>query len=152
MVSEISFFAKNKEAVSKAAIDFYSFGHILIGYFGFIYVNVILLIFFKSYQHFLTISVLFFCALFWEIIENSIFVKKNIKFGYRRDSLINSIMDIIFFVFGGILALLIFLLGFYVFLFSTLMILCLIIIIMKVYAEKILKKKLDFFLIFRSKR
>ena len=74
-------FAKNKGDVSKAAIDFFSFGHLIAGYFAFLILDALFLVIFGEF----VILLCFF----------TIFFKKNIKFGYRRDSLLNSSMDVI---------------------------------------------------------
>ncbi|NHJ26156.1 MAG: DUF2585 family protein, partial [Candidatus Lokiarchaeota archaeon] len=124
-------FAKSKEDISSAAIDFFSFGHLLIGYLLFIVLNAIYFVFFENYQFFLCIISDFLCALIWELIENTLFYRKNIKFGYRRDSTLNSLSDISFLVIGGLLALLNFSLGFSLFLINTIIIFILIAFIMK---------------------
>ena len=43
-------------------------------------------------------------SLIWETIENSLFYRKGIKFGHKRDSIKNSLMDIYFFSSGGVVA------------------------------------------------
>jgi hypothetical protein len=97
-------FARNKDDVSKTVIDFFSFGHTIGGYFAFIVLQALFLVFFGDYLILLNIYIIFLCGVFWEIIENTIFFKKNIKFGYRRDSILNSSMDVVFFTSGGLIA------------------------------------------------
>ena len=97
-------FAKNKGDISKAAIDFFSFGHIIAGYFIFLILDALFLVIFGEFVVLLCFFTIFLCGVIWEIIENTIFFKKNIKFGYRRDSLLNSSMDIIMLTIGGAIA------------------------------------------------
>ncbi|GAH12869.1 unnamed protein product [marine sediment metagenome] len=96
--------ARNKDDISKAAIDFFSFGHFIGGYFGFIILDALYLVIFGEFVILLCIFTIFLCGTFWEIIENTIFFKKNIKFGYRRDSLLNSSMDVVILTSGGLIA------------------------------------------------
>lgn len=100
----IKVFATSKDDISKAAIDFFSFGHLLGGYFTFIILDALFFVIFGQFVILLCIFTIFLCGTFWEIIENTIFFKKNIKFGYRRDSLLNSSMDIIMLTIGGLIA------------------------------------------------
>jgi hypothetical protein len=100
----IKVFARNKDDVSKAAIDFFSFGHLIGGYFGFIILGAIFLVIFGDFLISFCIFIIFLSGTFWELIENTLLYKKNIKFGYRRDSVLNSMMDVIFFTNGGVIA------------------------------------------------
>jgi len=97
-------FAKKKGDVSKAAIDFFSFGHTLAGYLIFLILDALFLVIFGEFVILLCFFTIFLFGVFWEIIENTYFFKKNIKFGYRRDSLLNSSMDIIMLTIGGAIA------------------------------------------------
>ena len=97
-------FAKKKGDVSKAAIDFFSFGHLIAGYFAFIILDAFFFVIFGEFVFLLCIFTIFLCGIFWEIIENTIFFKKNIKFGFRRDSFINSSMDVVLLTSGGLIA------------------------------------------------
>ena len=100
----IKVFATSKDDISKAAIDFFSFGHLLGGYFIFIILDALFFVIFGEFVILLCIFTIFLCGTFWEIIENTIFFKKNIKFGYRRDSLLNSSMDVVLLTSGGLIA------------------------------------------------
>ena len=145
-MNKTNFIAQDKEDISLAAIDFFSFGHLLIGYLFFLIFNAIFLFIFEDYQYILSMICVIVCASFWELIENTLFYRKNIKFGYRRDSILNSLADIIFFMSGGLLALINFSLGIIKFLINTTIIFIGTVYLMKIYAEKILKKKIDYFL------
>jgi len=96
--------AKNKGDLSKAAIDFFSFGHLLAGYFIFLILDALFFVLFDEFVILLCFITIFFCGVFWELIENTYFFKKDIKFGYRRDSLLNSSMDIVMLTVGGVIA------------------------------------------------
>ena len=97
-------FAKKKGDVSKAAIDFFSFGHLIAGYFAFIILKAFFFVIFGEFTILPSIFTIFLSGIFWEIIENTFFFKKNIKFGYRKDSLLNSSMDIVILTGGGLIA------------------------------------------------
>jgi hypothetical protein len=82
---------------------------------------------------------IFFFSLLWEIIENILLLGK--KLGKRRDSLINSVVDIIFFFNGGFLARISFFLEFMFFLIYTLLSGYGLIFITILYYFKIIKKE-----------
>ena len=91
---KIRLIARKKDDISIAAIDFFSFGHLLVGYLSLL---ILFSIFFVNYG----ISTLFFylvgnliISVIWELIENFWLYEVNIKFAHRRDSIINSITDI----------------------------------------------------------
>ncbi|MEJ2278608.1 MAG: DUF2585 family protein [Candidatus Lokiarchaeota archaeon] len=98
------FYAKNKEGISKAAIDFFSFGHLLVGYFAFIVLDAIFLVFLNGYSFIFAILSVVFGGLIWEVIENTYLVKKDIKFGNRKDSTLNSFTDVLILFLGGLFA------------------------------------------------
>jgi len=100
----VKIFAKSKDDVSKAAFDFFSFGHLIGGYFAFIVIDALFFVIFGKFLILLSIFTIFLCGTFWEIIENTILYKKNIKFGYRRDSLLNSSTDVVIFTSGGLIS------------------------------------------------
>ncbi len=100
----IKVFARSKDDVSKAAIDFFSFGHLIGGYFIFIILDALFFVIFGQFVILLCIFTIFLCGTFWEIVENTVLLKKNIKFGYRRDSLLNSSMDVVLLTSGGLIA------------------------------------------------
>jgi len=97
-------FAKNKDGISKVAIDFFSFGHLLGGYLAFIILDAFFLVILDEFVILLCLFTIFLCGAIWEIIENTYLFKKNIKFGYRRDSLLNSSMDVVMLTIGGLFA------------------------------------------------
>ena len=97
-------YAKNKDEISKAAIDFFSFGHLLVGYFAFIVINALFLEFFNISSFIFALISIIFGGVLWEVIENLYLVKKNIKFGNRKDSTINSLMDVFMLLLGGLIA------------------------------------------------
>jgi len=132
------FFAKNKGDISKTAIDFFSFGHLIAGYFLFLTIDALFLVIFGEFVIFLCFFTIVLCGVFWEIIENTIFFKKNIKFGYRRDSLLNSSMDVIMLTTGGIIAFNFLELNPDTFLIATAFFYIGIILLMGIYANKII--------------
>jgi hypothetical protein len=134
----IKAFARSKSDVSKAAIDFFSFGHLIGGYFAFIVLDALFFVIFGQFVVLLCIFIIFLSGTFWELIENTIFYKKNIKFGYRRDSLINSVIDIIMFTSGGIIAAICFELNPNTFLITTTLYYIINVLLMSIYADAIL--------------
>jgi len=81
----------------------------------------------------------FFVGITWESTENFILYKLKYKFAHRRDSIINSFMDIVFFVTGGLIAMFILLLDASFFFVSTIVFLFSSMILLDVYAIKTLK-------------
>jgi Ca2+/Na+ antiporter len=80
-------------------------------------------------------------SIIWELIENLILIKFGIKFGNRRDSLLNSTMDMVFYFLGSVCALLLsFLNRNYIILF-ILLFLCTVPVLMVLYAYQIVLKK-----------
>ncbi len=129
-------FANNKDDISKAAIDFFSFGHLLGGYFAFIILGAFFFVIFGEFIILLCIFTIFLCGVFWEIIENTYFFKKNIKFGYRRDSLLNSSMDVVMLTSGGLIAAVCFELNIETFLINTAFFYIITILLMSIYANR----------------
>ena len=146
-------FAKKKGDVSKAAIDFFSFGHLIAGYFAFIILDAFFFVIFGEFVFLLCIFTIFLCGIFWEIIENTFFFKKNIKFGFRRDSLLNSSMDIAILTIGGVIASVFLELSPDTFLVATVFFYIGNVLLMSIYANSIIglfrsitkKKKLGFY-------
>lgn len=130
--------AKKKEDISKAAIDFFSFGHLLGGYFAFIILNAIYLVLFGNFIIEIGIFTVFLCGVIWEIVENTYFFKKNIKFGYRRDSFLNSSMDVFMLTIGGLFASFCLELNLGTFLITTTFFLIGNILLMSIYANRII--------------
>ena len=102
------FVAGSKSQTGKAAIDFFSWGHVDLGICSFLLLSLINclpsyfedeLIYFIPYW--LMLVLVFVVAIVWEIIENTLFVKLGIKFEGRRDSLKNATWDVIFGIVGG---------------------------------------------------
>ena len=97
--------ATNKDDIGITAIDFFSFTHLIMGYLIFIVLNGILFILYSIPLGIFSLMYTSFIAIIWELLENSIFYNIGIKFARRRDSIINSLMDICFFSSGGLIAL-----------------------------------------------
>lgn len=97
--------ATNKDEIGITAIDFFSFTHLIMGYLIFIVLNGILFVMYSIPLGIFSLMYTFFIAIIWESLENSIFYYLGIKFARRRDSIINSIMDIVFFSSGGLIVL-----------------------------------------------
>ena len=112
--------ARRLEDVSTAAVDFFSFGHALVAYILYIILNAVFLGVLGEYRNYINLISIFNCGLIWEVIENTVLFNKGIKFGYRKDSLLNSIFDLMFFFSGGLFAMVSFNFGFLAFVVNTL--------------------------------
>ena len=105
------FFARTKDGISKAAFDFFSIGHILMGqlsYFlawflvqpeGALFTLVGEPVDSGLYALYFAI----FIGLIWEPIENIVLWKMGLKFEGKRDSWLNLIFDIILVTGGAIM-------------------------------------------------
>lgn len=100
--------AQSKEEVGQKPIDFFSLGHIILGFvcfgFSFVFLKYSIFVVPDIISKLISISVVFYVGLIWEFIEN--FSKSGIsmKFSKERDSLMNSLSDIAFTSLGGVLA------------------------------------------------
>ena len=102
MVCDNFLIAITRECVSLAAFDFFSFAHVLMGIIIFL-VYSLFYVFQKNPLYSLNESVIFvlIAGILWEIIENTIVFSLGCKFEGRKDSILNSITDIILVLGGG---------------------------------------------------
>lgn len=138
MVITIVLIAKTKDDVGKAAIDVFSFSHLIFGYLLYPILHSIIFILVRAYLDFTCLLGIVLMSLFWEAIENTLLYRKGIKFGNRRDSLKNSLMDIYFFSSGGVISMYNLTHGLIYFLISTFIFLNSLLFLIMVYAFKIL--------------
>lgn len=110
-----NFVAKTKREVNISAIDFFTIGHLVMGYIAWIIAAII--IFFTPLDDSITLSIADKClamacaiviGIAWEYIENFIFINTkrfaSVKFEGREDSLSNSLTDIVGVIGGGAIA------------------------------------------------
>ncbi len=135
--------ARNKEDVGISAIDFFSFVHITFGFLNFLAFYSLFYLFFGISFNFFYFGLNVLTAIIWETIENFILYEFKLKYKHRRDSKINSFMDIVFFFIGGLLGFYIIFLELHLFFISTLIILSSSLIITDFYALIILKLKVN---------
>lgn len=99
--------AQSKSQVGEKFIDFFSIGHIVLGFvvFGlsFLFLRFSLGVVFLI-SKIISIIVVSYTALGWEFLENFTTIGEKLKFSKKRDALINSLSDILFTSFGSILA------------------------------------------------
>lgn len=138
-MSKIIIIARRAEHVGISPIDFFSLGHLFMGYITFLGFYGTFSLFFGIPLNFFYLLGNIFVGILWESVENFILYEVKFKFAHRRDSIINSLMDIIFFLFGGIFAMLIVLLEVSLFFISTTLFLLCSLILLDIYAFKILK-------------
>ena len=133
--------AKCREEVGIKAIDFYSIGHIIIGYISFL---VYAMIFFLMFNDYIPIFALLYAVetgILWELLENYVLDKTYLKFNNRKDSLQNSFTDVLFDVVGGLIGLpIVIFLCLYAILYITIIFLIASILIMDVYSKRTLNK------------
>ena len=107
------FFARTKDGISKAAFDFFSIGHILMGqiayFLAWFFVRSdggVLYTFVGEPTNPGLYALYFaiFIGLIWEPIENVILWKMGLKFEGKRDSWLNLIFDIILVTGGAVMA------------------------------------------------
>ncbi|MFW9987866.1 MAG: hypothetical protein ACFFC3_04360 [Candidatus Odinarchaeota archaeon] len=102
----IPFVGLLEDYVGRSPLDYYSWGHIAFGIAAFSLFSLIITIWEIFIEeatmswYYILIFVLI-VAVCWELIENTILWKLNLKYENRKDSLINSLFDIIFVIFGG---------------------------------------------------
>lgn len=91
-----------RKDVNNSFIDYYSIGHFVMGYITYIvsiWIWSLLPFEFDIYEISLVSTLM--VGIIWEILENYLLVDTPLKFEKRRDSLGNSLMDIIFVFIGG---------------------------------------------------
>lgn len=131
--------ARCKEDVGISAIDFFSFIHIIFGFFTSLGFYILLFLFFGIPINLSYLGLNLLAAIIWETIENFILYEFKLKYKHRRDSKINSFMDIVFFFIGGLLGFYIIFLNLDLFFISCLIILGGSLLITDIYALIILK-------------
>lgn len=114
-VKKSRFFATTSDDISKAPVDFFSIGHVLMGQIAF-FVVYSLLTYVPEFYALVgePIEIEFWAAvasiafgLLWEPFENIILWKLGLKFESKRDSFLNILFDIVFVMGGAYLAMII---------------------------------------------
>lgn len=103
--------ARNKGEVAESAIDYYSLMHIVFGCITFLIAVMFLNLFPPIKEDNIIMFALMgslYVAIIWEIIENYVIDKTRLKHMQKKDSLINSLTDIIFTHAGSILGFILF--------------------------------------------
>lgn len=101
----VSIIARYKDEVALSPVDFFSIGHVLMGqivFFAVYHVARFLLDFASGYALKLGLVSAVGIGMLWEPFENFMLYRWGYKFEGRRDSLINSIADIIFVSIGAL--------------------------------------------------
>lgn len=98
----IEIIATKPETISRAPIDGFSIGHILMGQIGYLVVYYIIRAFGNSIipNESIAIIIMLCIGVGWELLENSIMYNRGLKYQNKQDSLINSTFDIIFVMTG----------------------------------------------------
>lgn len=95
----MNFIAKTFDEVGKSAIDFHSFNHIIFGYVAYLLVYIIGGIFFSINIRGYYIAISITLGIIWEVFENIGYPNAFFRI-WGKDSLENSLMDIVFDVIG----------------------------------------------------
>ena len=138
-LSKIIILARRAEHVGISPIDFFSLGHLFMGYITFLGFYGTFSLFFGIPLNFFYLLGNIFVGITWESVENFILYELKFKFAHRRDSIINSFMDTCFFLLGGVISMFNLNFRFTYSLITTLIFLNGLAIILFVYAKKILK-------------
>ena len=114
--------AEDARDVGISPLDCFTWGHIAFGVLSFL-VDLFFIVALSLEAGFLLwwsiILTLILIGTSWDLIENTIFIRIDIKFENRRDSTINVFSDVFFVCAGGVLLLLIYLLAGMSFLITT---------------------------------
>ncbi|TXT64745.1 MAG: membrane protein of unknown function [Promethearchaeota archaeon] len=102
----MKFLAKTKDDISRAAIDCFSFTHIILGFFGYFVLDSISYTILGTSNTPISLILLISFSIIWELFENFVLLQFGIKFASRKDSVLNSVMDVIFFFGGGMVVML----------------------------------------------
>lgn len=103
------FFATQKKDISRAAVDFFSIGHVMFGQF-FFWISYMLFtwpdgpMYFNITLERWDILFAFIVGVIWEPFENIVLHKLGYKFEGKLDSWLNAIFDILFWTAGAFLA------------------------------------------------
>jgi hypothetical protein len=102
----MKFLAKTKDDISRAAVDCFSFTHLLLGFYGYFILNSISYTILGTNNPPFSLILLLGFSIIWELFENFILIQFGIKFASKKDSVLNSVMDVIFFIGGGMVVML----------------------------------------------
>jgi hypothetical protein len=101
------FFATTQSDISKAAVDFFSIGHILMGQIAYFIVYAIItwpLAYLGVDADLWAVIFSILIGIIWEPFENIILFAMGLKFENKRDSILNSVFDIIFVIIGAVIS------------------------------------------------
>ena len=90
--------AQNKREMGVKPIDVYTIGHILMGLITYVVLNIL------GVSNWCSLVGAIFWGIIWEYFENFILARIGLKFEKRKDSLENSLTDVVFTIIGGYIA------------------------------------------------
>ncbi len=116
-----SIIAQNREEVGQKFLDFFSIGHILLGLITYAISFSVILSWGVLYNDakFISLASTFYFGLFWELFENFTRMGMRFRTSEIKDSLINSLSDILFTSLGAVICF--FLLRYFWIIFFTLL-------------------------------
>jgi len=101
------FFATSQSDISKAAVDFFSLGHILFGQIAYFIVYAIItwpLSYLGLDADMWALIIAILLGVLWEPVENIILYAAGMKFENKQDSILNLVFDILFVIVGGVIS------------------------------------------------
>lgn len=140
-------FATEKDKINKEPFDFFTLGHFVFGYITYIVSLAVFVCLGFIHEFFIEISKPYsiigtiLVGIFWEVLENGWIYEKGLKFGDRKDSILNSHVDVLFVVIGGITSSLVMNLPFIPALVISLVIVIVFLAMYDFYAKKLIDNK-----------
>ena len=103
----VPFIGLLEDYVGRSPWDYYSWGHIAFGIGGFSLFSLIItlgefLVGASPLPWYFVLLFVVIAGIIWEIIENTILWRLGLKYGNRKDTLINAFFDILFVLIGAI--------------------------------------------------
>ncbi len=101
------FIARDKEEVAVSPVDFFSIGHVLMGQLSFFVVHLVIwygIGYHRSFEGIWCLVTSVIIGILWEPFENVVLMRYGMKFEDKRDTLVNSVFDILFVTMGGLIA------------------------------------------------
>jgi hypothetical protein len=102
----MQFVARNFDEVGKSPVDFQSLNHIIQGYVAYLVAFIIANMFFTYHPDLrgYCLAVAMFGGILWEVIENILWTEAFFRI-WGKDTIANSLMDIIFDIIGAVISL-----------------------------------------------
>jgi len=100
------FVGMRREDIARSPIDIFSLAHLIMGQL--LYVTIYAIVYLCADPYIadaIAFAITILVGVFWEVLENYVLFNHNLKFENRRDTLINSLFDVLFVVLGSLMML-----------------------------------------------